>query len=181
MLGPHTSATGQPSSDGECPRGESWCIYLEVTRNTGLGQASPDKVLPDYTWTENIIRDTFEWEIPGLNDGTCKAIIVSNTRCMIFKGNWGRNQGFAWEDCVKILDHIRGGWTWVRKDAVVNAMPLMVSEGQHILQKARKFVHEQHLTQIYGKLKEVSSTAAQPLTPESQTKGRGLTWRADKY
>ena len=39
-------------------------IYVEVERHRGLATVLVDKAVPAYTWTEEIIRDHLERDIP---------------------------------------------------------------------------------------------------------------------
>ena len=70
------------SSDGECHRGERFVIYVEVERHRGLATVIVDKAVPAYTWTEEIIRDHLERDIPEMT----QMVILSPTACMFFKG-----------------------------------------------------------------------------------------------
>ena len=76
-----TDATPTPS-DGERHRGERFAIYVEVERHRGLATVLVDKAVPAYTWTEEIIRDHLEKDIPEMT----QMAILSPTACMFFQG-----------------------------------------------------------------------------------------------
>ena len=76
-----TDAVPTPS-DGECHRGKRFAIYVEVERHRGLATVLVDKAVPAYTWTEEIIKDHLERDIPEMT----QMVILSPTSCMFFKG-----------------------------------------------------------------------------------------------
>ena len=76
-----TDAVPMPS-DGERCRGKRFAMYVEVERHRGLATVLVDKAIPAYTWTEEIIRDHLERDIPEMT----QMVILSPTACMFFKG-----------------------------------------------------------------------------------------------
>ena len=69
-------------SDGECRRGKRFAIYVEVERHRGLATVLVDKAVPAYTWTEEIIKDHLDRDIPEMT----QLVILSPTACIFFKG-----------------------------------------------------------------------------------------------
>ena len=69
-------------SDGECRRGERFAIYVEVERHRELATMLVDKAVPTYTWTEKIIKDHLNTDIPEMT----QLVILSFTACIFFKG-----------------------------------------------------------------------------------------------
>ena len=102
-------SAGPTSLDGECCRGEKFAIYLEVEKNQGLmpTPAPANRAIPAYTWTEEIIKDHLDRDIPDIKE----IIILSPTACLIFKGRHGAKEGYTKEDVSPILDRVNGGCT----------------------------------------------------------------------
>ena len=76
------SSAGPTPSDGECPRGEKYALYMEVERDVGIGQPVADRALPSYAWNEELIRDHMDWVIEDISD----IAVLSPTVCLIFRG-----------------------------------------------------------------------------------------------
>ena len=69
-------------SDGEHRRGERFALYLDIELSRGLAPVLVEKAVPAYAWTEEIIKDHFERDIPGMT----QVIILSPMTCILFKG-----------------------------------------------------------------------------------------------
>ena len=131
-----------------------------------------------YAWTEEIIRDHLERDIPDIKE----IIVISPTACLIFKGWCGAKEGFVNDDIPEILDRISGGRTWAGKDAVVMAVAVTLAESRHILAWARDFICSHRLPRLTApKGLPTTKSGCPPPQPDTLAWSQGKVRRADKY
>ena len=128
--------------------------------------ALADKVIPAYMWTEEIIKDCLDRDIPDISD----IIVLSLTACLIFKGQHMTklNEGFTMEDLCEILDRVNGGHTWAGKDTVVMALPMTLAMSHHILAKVHDFICSHRLAKLTGPRRvSLPKVTCPPPTPDT--------------
>ena len=81
---PSTVQSQIPSdSEGECRRRRERCaLFMEVELYRPFHQNVGSRVVPAYAWTEEIIGDYIENDVPGL----FQIIILNQKDCLLFKG-----------------------------------------------------------------------------------------------
>ena len=131
-------------SDGERRRGKRFVIYVEVERHRGLATVLVDKAVPTYTWTEEIIRDHLERDIPEMT----QMVILSPMACMFFKGRRSVGEGYTGEQAHEIIGRVAGTWMWAGTDALVAAYVVTLGKARHILVKAREFIRRQRIQKL---------------------------------
>ena len=80
----NTAQSQIPSdSEGECHRCRETCaLFMEVELYRPFRQNVGSRVVPEYAWTEEIIGDYVENDVPGLSQN----IILNQKDCLLFKG-----------------------------------------------------------------------------------------------
>ena len=131
-------------SDGEHCRGERFAIYVEVERHRGLATVLVDKAVPAYTWTEEIIKDHLDRDIPEMT----QLVILSPTACIFFKGRRSMGEGYTGEEAHQIVGRVAGARMWAGTDALVAAYVVTLGEARHILVKACDFIKRQTLQKL---------------------------------
>ena len=70
-------------SEGECRHCQEKCVlFMEVELYHPFHQNVGSRVVPAYAWTEEIIGDYVENDVPGLS----QIIILNQKDCLLFKG-----------------------------------------------------------------------------------------------
>ena len=70
-------------SEGECHHCQEKCaLFMEVELYHPFHQNVGSRVVPAYAWTEEIIGDYVENDVPGLS----QIIILNQKECLLFKG-----------------------------------------------------------------------------------------------
>ena len=170
-------------SDGECRRGERFAIYVEVERHRGLATVLVDKDVPTYTWTEEIIRDHLERDIPEMT----QMVILSPTACMFFKGRRSVGEGYTGEQAHEIVGRVSSARMWAGTDALIGAFVVTLGEARHILVKASKFIKRQRIQKLTTLKLMGGAPSTSPKKLEKPAIGkeaehrRSKVRRADKY
>ena len=131
-------------SDGERRRGERFAIYVKVERHRGLATVLVDKAVPAYTWTEEIIKDHLDRDIPEMS----QMVILSPTACICFKGRRSVGEGYTGEEAQQIVGRVAGAQMWAGTDAFIAAYMVTLGEARHILVKAHDFIKRQRLQKL---------------------------------
>ena len=131
-------------SDRKCCRGERFAIYIEVERHRGLATVLVDKAVPAYTWTEEIIRDHLDRDIPEMT----QMVILSPMACIFFKRRRSMGEGYTGEEAHEIIGRVAGVQMWAGTDAFIAAYVVMLGKARHILVKARKFIKRQRIQNL---------------------------------
>ena len=77
------SPVGSPTSLGETPRWESYCLYIRVLRDSDV-VLEQDRKVPDYCWNASISKDICEaWT--RVLPGTFSVDLLSNTEFLVYK------------------------------------------------------------------------------------------------
>ena len=166
-------------SDGEHRRGERFVLYLDIELSRGWAPVLVEKAVPTYAWTEEIIKDHFERDIPGMT----QVVILSPTTCILFKGHRSIGEGFSNNDINDLLPWVARGRYWIGKEVHVAPSPVMLGEAHRILARAKNFIRQHWIQKIFHP-KGVSSpemTAQAVRRPSQAQRGWGLIRRADKY
>ena len=77
------SPVGSPTSLGETPRRESYCLYIRVLRDSDVVLEQDCKV-PDYCWNSSISKDICEARTRVL-PGTFSVDLLSDTEFLVYK------------------------------------------------------------------------------------------------
>ena len=77
------SPGGSPTSPGENPRQESYCLYIRVLRDSDVVLEQDCKV-PDYCWNAGICKDICEAQTRVL-PGTFSVDLLSDTEFLVYK------------------------------------------------------------------------------------------------
>ena len=88
--------------------------------------------MPAYAWTEEIIGDYVENDVPGLS----QIVILNQKDCLLFKGRRLKGEGFTWEEAMRFGNQLSGAATWVGKDVMIRAMPVTLAEAKVDIAKA---------------------------------------------
>ena len=77
------SLVGSPTSLGETPRRESYCLYIRVLQDSDV-VLEQDRKVPNYCWNAGISKDICEsWTRVLL--GTFSMDLLSNTEFLVYK------------------------------------------------------------------------------------------------
>ena len=74
---------GSPTSPGENPRRESYCLYIRVLRDSDI-VLEQDRKVPDYCWNVGICKDIYEAQTRVL-PGTFSVDLLSDTEFLVYK------------------------------------------------------------------------------------------------
>ena len=77
------SPVGSPTSLGETPRWESYCLYIRVLRDSDV-VLEQDRKVPDYCWNAGISKDICEAQTRVL-PGTFSMDLLSDTEFLVYK------------------------------------------------------------------------------------------------
>ena len=77
------SPVGSPTSPGETPRRESYCLYIRVLRDSDV-VLEQDRKVPDYCWNAGISKDICKAQTRVLL-GTFSVDLLSNTEFLVYK------------------------------------------------------------------------------------------------
>ena len=77
------SPVGSPTSPGETPRRESYCLYIRVLWDSDVVLEQDHKV-PDYCWNASISKDICEAQTKVL-PGTFSMDLLSDTEFLVYK------------------------------------------------------------------------------------------------
>ena len=85
-------------SEGECRCHRERCaLFMEVELYRPFHQNVGSRVVPAYAWTEEIIGDYVENDVPGLS----QIIILNQKDCLLFKGRQSKGEGYTWEEAMR--------------------------------------------------------------------------------
>ena len=155
-----TDAVPTPS-DGERRQGKRFAIYVELERHRGRATVLVDKAIPAYTWTEEIIKDHLERDIPEMT----QMVILSPMACMFFKGRRSMGEGYTGEQAYVVT----------------------LGEARHILVKAREFIRGQRIQKLTtpkptrGVLSAPPKRLEKPAIRKEAEHRQSKVRRADKY
>ena len=132
-------------SEGECCcRQEKCALFMEVELYRPFCQNVGSRVVPAYAWTEEIIGDYVENDVPGLS----QIIILNQKDCLLFKGRRSKGEGYTWEEAMIFSNRLSGAATWVGKDVMIRAVPVTLAEAKVDIAKARQFIRTQNLEKL---------------------------------
>ena len=77
------SPVRSPTSPGETPRQESYCLYIRVLRDSDV-VLEQDRKVPDYCWNASISKDICEAQTRVL-PGTFSMDLLSDTEFLVYK------------------------------------------------------------------------------------------------
>ena len=77
------SQVGSPTSPGETPRWESYCLYIRVLRDSDV-VLEQDRKVPDYCWNASISKDICKARTRVL-PGTFSVDLLSDTEFLVYK------------------------------------------------------------------------------------------------
>ena len=72
-------------------------LFMEVELYRPFRQNVGSQVVPAYAWTEEIIGDYVENDVPGLS----QIIILNQKDCLLFKGRQLKGEGYTWEEAMR--------------------------------------------------------------------------------
>ena len=113
-------------------------LYHPFRQNVGSG------VVPAYAWTEEIIGDYVENDVPGLY----QIIILNQKDRLLFKGRQSKGEGYTWEEAMRFGNRLSGAATWVGKDVMIRAVPVTLAEAKVDIAKVRQFIRTQNLEKL---------------------------------
>ena len=133
------------NSEGECHCHQEKCVlFMEVELYRPFRQNVGSQVVPAYAWTEEIIGDYVENNVPGLS----QIIILNQKDCLLFKGRQLKGEGYTWEEAMRFGNRLSGAATWVGKDVMIRAVPVTLAEAKVDIAKARQFIRTQNLEKL---------------------------------
>ena len=100
--------------------------------------------MPTYTWTEEIIGDYVENDLPGLS----QIIILNQKDCLLFKGRRSKGEGYTWDEAMRFSNQISGAATWVGKEVMIKAVPVTLAEAKVDIARAQHFIRTQNLEKL---------------------------------
>ena len=122
------SPVGSPTSLGETPRQESYCLYIRVLRDSDV-VLEQDRKVPDYCWNAGISKDICEARTRVL-PGTFSVDLLSDTEFLVYKlPKTGR--GMSEAELMLFADLIAGSYLWA-------GVPADVFVTQRTTQQARR-------------------------------------------
>ena len=158
---------------------EAYCLLVRVARNVDSVSMLDAKV-PDYIWTEVIARDICMYWI-GAPSGTFVVELLSDTEFLLFQGPRSGPE-IAWEDTICFIRALHDIWDW-------GGTEVTVVIAQHTMRQFRIDLANTHeyrwarvlgwLATVEGRGRTLALESSRPVSP--QVRGRGYTWRADRY
>ena len=130
------SLVGSPTSPGETPRQESYCLYIRVLRDSDM-VLEQDRKVPDYCWNASISKDICEAQTRVL-PGTFSVDLLSDTKFLVYKlPKTGR--GMSEAESTLFADFIAGSYLWAGVPADVFVTPQTTQQARRDKAKTREY------------------------------------------
>ena len=154
-------------------------LYCPFHQNVG------SRVVPAYAWTEEIIGDYVENDVPGLS----QIIILYQKDCLLFKGRRSKGEGYTWEEAMRFGNRLCGAATWVGKDVMIRAVPVTLAKANVDIAKVRQFIGTQNLEKFAvhrfkeSRKEKEAQPVESPVVPETPNvpRQKKTVSRADHY
>ena len=132
------SPVGSPTSPGETPRWESYCLYIRVLWNSDV-VLEQDRMVPDYCWNAGISKDICEaWT--RVLPGTFSVDLLSDMEFLVYKlPKTGR--GMSKAESMLFADLIAGSYLWAGVPADVFVTLWTTQQARRDKAKTRKYRH----------------------------------------
>ena len=177
------SPVGSPTSLGETPRRESYCLYIRVLQDSDV-VLEQDRKVPDYCWNASISKDICEAQTRVLL-GTFSMDLLSDTEFLVYKlPKTGR--GMSEAESTLFADFITGSYLWAGVPADVFVTPQttqQVRRDKAKTQEYRRRIMVERLAAAQAQLQDLDLAAQKwrELKENLVGQGRGMICWADKY
>ena len=177
------SPVRSPTSPGETPRRESYCLYIRVLWDSDVVLQQDHKV-PDYCWNAGISKDICKAQTRVL-PGTFSVDLLSDTEFLVYKlPKTGR--GMSEVELMLFTDFITGSYLWASVPADVFVTPWTTQQVRRDKAKTWEYqcrITVEQLATAQARLQDLDLAARKwrELKENSVGWGRGMIHQADKY
>ena len=177
------SPVRSPTSPGETPRQESYCLYIRVLRDSDVVLEQDCKV-PDYCCNASISKDICEARTRVL-PGTFSVDLLSNTEFLVYKLP-KTGQGMSEAESMLFVDLIEGSYLWAGVLADVFVTLQTTQQPRRDKTKTREYrrrIMVERLAAAQARLQDLDLVARKQreLKENLVGRGRGMICRVDKY
>ena len=176
-------AATSPTSLGETPRQESYCLYIRVLRDSDVVLEQDHKVL-DYCWNAGISKDICKAQTRVL-PGNFSVDLLSDTEFLVYKlPKMGR--GMSEAELPLFVDFIAGSYLWASVPADVFVTLWTTQQARRDKAKTQEYLRRimvERLATAQARLQDLDLAVQKQreLKENLVGWGRGMICQADKY